>query len=348
MPTLEQLLFFVEQANIKPLQSQDQLKDLWDLSEQLAERADEIEFSDFAPDRDGDDDTENKENIEAFLQNALLIIDNMTELQPQMLSILARLSIIDYKDFGYCCFCTLRDLLKSSSDLKPKVSDVILNEIINKLRQEDPTEIPHLLLDGLCRLIEDIGTPHMLTGMYDLCFPIWLRTFTEQLREQDQGKSKFGDHKHFDAIIKLIAVSVRNNMENAALLLDKHLAGHIVKIAICSDKEHRRYIPVLNIVADMANVEDHAADFFMAGGSCSHSAAAEGAGGQHAHGRKPSKHSAADASVSRERPPALYEELIRRIQQKLKEDKERKDKERNKGQQAKLAGDRPVTGQSPA
>ena len=98
-----------------------------------------------------------------------------------MLSILARLSIVDYKDFGYYCFCTLRDLLKSSSELKPKVTDVILNEIINKFKQEDPTIIPYKLLQELYKLIEDIGKPQMLTGMYDLCFPIWLRTFTEDL-----------------------------------------------------------------------------------------------------------------------------------------------------------------------
>ena len=96
------------------------------------------------------------------------------------------------------------------------------------MRQEDPTEIPHKLLDGLNTLIEEMGTPRMLKGMYDQCFPIWLRIFTEQLLVTDKNKPMFGDHDHFDAIIKLIAVSVKDFEDNAAILLDKHLAVHIV------------------------------------------------------------------------------------------------------------------------
>lgn len=180
-----------------------------------------------------------------------------------MLAILARLCIIGYKDFGYSCFGTLKDLLRSSSELRPKVCDVLLCEVINKFRQEDPTEIPRKLLEGLHELIGGIGSPAMLTGMYDHCFPMWLRAYSEH-RLVDRG-SPIGDDDHFDAVIKLVAVSVRNHLDNVEFLLDKRLAQYIVKIATYSDMKHRRYIPTLNIIADMSNQSPRAADFFMAG-----------------------------------------------------------------------------------
>tara|TARA_B110000285_G_scaffold190377_1_gene217590 strand:- start:1334 stop:1474 length:141 start_codon:yes stop_codon:yes gene_type:complete len=46
------------------------------------------------------------------------LIDNNYELQGIMLSILAKLSIVTFKDFGLHCFSTLRDVMKAGRDME--------------------------------------------------------------------------------------------------------------------------------------------------------------------------------------------------------------------------------------
>lgn len=50
-----------------------------------------------------------------------------------MLSILAKLSIIKYFDFGIRCFNTLKDLMIAGKDMEDKVITVLKKEVINKL-----------------------------------------------------------------------------------------------------------------------------------------------------------------------------------------------------------------------
>lgn len=52
-----------------------------------------------------------------------------------MLSILAKLSIVKFSDFGFRCFNTLKDLMKGGKDMEEKVVDVLKKEVINKLQQ---------------------------------------------------------------------------------------------------------------------------------------------------------------------------------------------------------------------
>ncbi len=87
--------------------------------------------------------------METFLQQAQLLVDNNFELQNIMLSILAKLSIIKFKNFGLRCFNCLKDLMKSGSAMAAKVQEVVKTEVINKMRQRDPTVIPVSLLQGL-------------------------------------------------------------------------------------------------------------------------------------------------------------------------------------------------------
>jgi hypothetical protein len=53
------------------------------------------------------------------MQNAQIIIDNSNqELQEIMLTILAKLSIIKFHDFGLGCFNTLKDIMKSGREME--------------------------------------------------------------------------------------------------------------------------------------------------------------------------------------------------------------------------------------
>jgi hypothetical protein len=98
-----------------------------------------------------------------------------------MLSILAKLSIIKFKDFGLSCFNTLKDLMNSGTEMEKQVIEVLKNEIINKMKQQDPTLIPVSLLVGLYELIEASEISSLLSGMFEMCFPVWLRLYCEKI-----------------------------------------------------------------------------------------------------------------------------------------------------------------------
>jgi hypothetical protein len=89
--------------------------------------------------------------------------------------------------------------------------DVIEQEVIQKLSGDDPTCIPVTLLIGLHALIDDCGIPKILRGMYDTVLGTWLERYSDKLEKYNGTHGKnFPDHDHYDAIIALVAVSVRD------------------------------------------------------------------------------------------------------------------------------------------
>lgn len=71
--------------------------------------------------------------IEDFMQNSQLLIDNHFELQNIMLTILSKLSIIKFYDFGVKCFNTLKDLMGAGREMEERVIEVLKKEVINRL-----------------------------------------------------------------------------------------------------------------------------------------------------------------------------------------------------------------------
>lgn len=79
-----------------------------------------------------------QEKIETFMQTASIIIDGHQELEDIMLSILAKLSIIKFEDFGVRCFNTLQELMEAGKEMEDRVIDVLKKQVINKLQQQNP------------------------------------------------------------------------------------------------------------------------------------------------------------------------------------------------------------------
>ena len=75
----------------------------------------------------------------------------------------------------------------------------------------------------------------------------------------------YGDDEHYDAIVSLVAVSVRDP-GCIDKIMDKSLNDEIVDILKASDWTKVRYIPCLDMVAAMANAEEEAANEFMKAG----------------------------------------------------------------------------------
>ena len=65
----------------------------------------------------------------------------------------------------------------------------------------------------------------MLTGMFDMCFPEWLKNYTAVIESNKSKKLNgfLGDDDHYDAIISLLAVSVNDNKDNVERVLETRL-----------------------------------------------------------------------------------------------------------------------------
>ena len=135
----------------------------------------------------------------------------------------------------------------------------------------------------------------MLSGMYEMCFPVWLRSYCDKHLSSTSGQN-VKDHGHFDAIIQLVSLSVRS-MENVELFLEKQLITYIIKIANYSDRQHKRYIPVLDLIASLSNQSKEAADMFM----------------KDLHGAKGDKKAARDDDKNQQ----IYKILTKRIMDSL-------------------------------
>lgn len=220
----------------------------------------------FAPDQD---EAEIEENIETFMQNTQLLIDNHFELQGIMLSVLAKLSIIKHQNFGVRCFNALKDLMKSGRQMEEQVNRILQEEVIKKLKLEDQTAIPVSLLIGLGELVADTGNPGLLTELYEMSFPVWLQQYCRALDACKSAGTLMGNHDHYDAVVSLLSISVTADENSAAAdenvekVLDKDIIPYITQIIKASSRDHKRYIPCLTLIARLSNAESKAANLFM-------------------------------------------------------------------------------------
>ena len=87
---------------------------------------------------------------------------------------------------------------------------------------ENPKEIPKSVLLGLYDLVEVTQCADILTPMYEMCFPNWIKKYVKKCDfERSKGIVPPND-EHYDAVISLILASLKHE-ENQRLLVDKLL-----------------------------------------------------------------------------------------------------------------------------
>lgn len=159
--------------------------------------------------------------------------------------------------------------MKSGRQMEEQVRVVLMQEVIGKLRMSDPTGLPVSLLVGLGELVEATGNPSMLTSLYDVSFPAWLRLYCQRLDDHRAQGTLMGNHDHFDAVVSLIATSVKDDEENVSQITDRdkgpenEVIANIIKVIKASNWDHKRYIPCLKLIAHLAKASQGAADVFV-------------------------------------------------------------------------------------
>ena len=123
-----------------------------------------------------------------------------------MLQVLAQLSIIKARDFGIACFTTLTDIMESGQEMEDLVIKFLREDVISKLRQDIPHQIPAPLLIGLYELVKRTEQKWLLYPLFDSSFPKWLDLYMEKIKGLNGKKPPNDDH--FDAIIMLMSTAV--------------------------------------------------------------------------------------------------------------------------------------------
>ena len=90
-----------------------------------------------------------------------------------MITILAKLCVIQFADFGYHCFKTLTDLIKSTAEMELIVLEILEIEVISAIKEQtfDVKRVSVKLLQGILELVEENDNTEMLAGLYAQCFP---------------------------------------------------------------------------------------------------------------------------------------------------------------------------------
>ena len=99
--------------------------------------------------------------------------------------------------------------------------------------------------------------------MYELSFPVWLKEYCRILDDMARRKEVVGDRAHYDAIICLLALSVKDNLHNVTLFYEKQLFTQIIRILKLTSPKDMRYIQVLDCMSSCANQYEDLADVFI-------------------------------------------------------------------------------------
>ena len=108
--------------------------------------------------------------------------------------------------------------------------------------------IPASLLQGLYELVDLTGKVEILTGLYENCFPTWLRILQERVIACRKIATIYEDNSHFDSIIALMSCSLKEPYKNVEKAVEKELVPIIADIVNESNWEKKRYINCLRIV----------------------------------------------------------------------------------------------------
>jgi len=101
--------------------------------------------------------------------------------------------------------------MEAGKEMEDRVIDVLKKQVINKPQQQNPQMIPSSLLRGLYQLVNKTGKSDMLTGLFENCFPSWLRKLNDKINNKKKGAASYDNNEHFDSILAILAVAVKQN-----------------------------------------------------------------------------------------------------------------------------------------
>ena len=103
-------------------------------------------------------------HIDSFLQEAVMMIEDMPTMRTPVLRLLASISEVEEGNFGQKCFATLQDLFVSGPEIAREIEDILKKIIIPKIKQQSVDNISKDLLKGVIKLCKN----HDITEMFEV------------------------------------------------------------------------------------------------------------------------------------------------------------------------------------
>ena len=219
-------------------------------------------------------------NIDSFLQEAVMMIEDMPTMRKPVLRIIASLCEVEESNFGHKCLLTLEDLLVSGPEVASEIEEIIRKIIIPKVKVQDVDRVSKDLLKGLVRLCKDRDISEILKDLVDTMV-IWVKrevNFEEEKLMQSEIPQEVKEDLHSYAMA-LIAFAA-NERKNAESMTTKRVADFTAKLLKIMERETepsnilgkqetvkssiRRLKYVLKIMQNLSSYSSKAASVFVA------------------------------------------------------------------------------------
>lgn len=250
MPRLEDLHTNLQRAKNDPTQCLALFKQVANDVENIVNRPAErfIMFKANTP----EEQSAIRMHIDSFLQEAVMMIEDMPTMRTPVLRLLASLTEVEEGQFGQKCLMILQDLFVSGPEIAEEIEEILRKIIIPKVRQSKVDNISKDLLRGLIRLSKDQDISDMLRDLIDTMAE-WMRNEvnTEELRmvEGDLGEDLKRDvHSYAIALVAATA----NEQRNAEAMTGKRIADYTSRLLKVMERETEPS----NILAKQEGVKD--------------------------------------------------------------------------------------------
>jgi hypothetical protein len=196
--------------------------------------------------------------------------------------------------FGACCFQALRDIAESGERLREAVSQQLAELVIPAMFANGPNgspaearDVPLAIIVGVRDWVrDDPGQKHLLTPLFRRQqVKRWLEKMDSEQKLQEKGnadpdgpaRARKAAHNKAErdrlaysrAVLTLVSAGVATEdgeeNENVDIILQDELCDEITAIfqSVAADRDDDRYIPCLNIIANLSNASYEAADKFV-------------------------------------------------------------------------------------
>lgn len=176
-------------------------------------------------------------HIDSFLQEAVMMIEDMPTMRTPVLRLLASLSEVEEGSFGQKCIMTLQDLFVSGPEIAKEIEEILKKIIIPKIKQAKVDNVAKDLLRGVIRLCKDHDITDMLSELIDTMAE-WMRAevTSEELRLVQGEIGEENKRELHTYMLELVAYAACNP-NNAKAMVKKKIGAFTAKLIKVMERE---------------------------------------------------------------------------------------------------------------
>lgn len=236
MPRLEDLHINLQFAKTRPTECFNYFKKVKDAVELIINRPKErfVIFKANTP----EEHNNIRVAIDSFLQEAVMMIEDMPTMRSNILRLLANLTEVSEGAFGQKCLMILQDLLDSGPEIAKEIEKILEQVIIPKLNRKRIEDVPRDVLIGILKLTEAQEVQSMLSSLVDT-MEDWVHD--EVLLEEHRLVAGVMPDDNIDRELHSYALALvaanANDEENAEKMTERNIADYTSRLIKVMERE---------------------------------------------------------------------------------------------------------------